>query len=34
GTVVVLVLSNNNIEVYGCDEVGKVMTGLQRTIKL
>lgn len=33
GAVVAIVHANNKIVVYGCDEVGKLMTGLQRTIK-
>ena len=33
GAVVAMVKADNSIVVYGCDEVGKLMTGLQRTIK-
>lgn len=34
GAVVAIVKPDNCIVVYGCDEVGKHMTGFQRTIKL
>ncbi|HBW37063.1 type II secretion system protein [Desulfosporosinus sp. BICA1-9] len=34
GAVVAIVKADNSIVVYGCDEVGKLMTGFQRTIKL
>jgi len=30
---VVIVQADNSLVVYGCDEVGKLMTGLQRTIQ-
>ena len=32
GAVIVIVQADNCIVVYGCDEVGRLMTGLQRTI--
>lgn len=34
GAVVAIIHSDKSIVVYGCDEVGRLMTGLQRTIKL
>lgn len=34
GAVVAIVQADNSIVVYGCDEVGKLMTGLQMTIQL
>ncbi len=34
GAVVAIVQADNSVVVYGCDEVGKLMTGFQRTIKL
>jgi len=33
GAVVAIVQADNSIVVYGCDEVGKLMTGLQKTIQ-
>ena len=33
GAVVAIIQPDNRIIVYGCDEVGKLMTGLQRTIQ-
>ena len=33
GAVVAIVQADKSIVVYGCDEVGKLMTGLQMTIK-
>lgn len=33
GAVVVIVQADNSIVVYGCDEVGKLMTGLQMTVQ-
>ena len=34
GAVVVIEQVDNSVVVYGCDEAGKLMTGLQRTIQL
>ncbi|OLN32244.1 type II secretion system protein [Desulfosporosinus metallidurans] len=34
GAVVAIVQADNSVVVYGCDEAGKLMTGLQRTIQL
>ena len=34
GAVIAIVQADNSIVVYGCDEAGKLMTGLQRIIQL